>query len=312
MVVFLGVRTSSKDGQVKPVFSGTAFFVGHENWAYLVTARHVAEGFAGPFVLGHNDERGNLYIDDIDSADWHFHEDKNVDVAVMTARLTGADWAVFLSSAFASRGDTNNPRFGTGDLVYIVGLYRLFPVREKIVPIVHTGHIAMTPDEEIPIRNRVTGKRVNVCGYLVEAQTLEGLSGSPVFVRYSVPTGIHTALGQLSGYSTGAYLLGLWVGAWDAPPGETLAEQVGGNVRVPVGMGVTIPAERIIDVLNCDALRQQREKAKDEEATANAASMDSDSLPSKSEPPTTTDNPRYKEDFNSFVGVAARRKPRAD
>jgi hypothetical protein len=38
--------------------------------------------------------------------------------------------------------------------------------------------------------DRLTKTLTKMRGYLIEAQTLEGLSGSPVFVRYTNPTGI--------------------------------------------------------------------------------------------------------------------------
>jgi len=46
-----------------------------------------------------------------------------------------------------------------------------------------TGNVAVLPDpiERIPIRDRTTGEIVEAEVYLVEAQTLDGLSGSTGF-----------------------------------------------------------------------------------------------------------------------------------
>jgi hypothetical protein len=275
VVVFFGHRTMNEHGQTIPEFGGTGFFIDHEGFSYLVTARHVAMGIHAPFVVGYNNLAGEMVLDDVDYADWHYHEDPSVDVAVIPAGLNQADWKVFSSSLFVVERPGRNPLFGPGDLVYIVGLYRLFPGKAKISPVVHTGHIGMLPSDPIPMKNRVTKETVEVKGYLIEAQTLEALSGSPVFFRYTNPTDIFTPFGRVMGYAENVYLLGLWAGAWDGISGPMLTEQLGKKERrVPVGMGIVIPAMQIVEVLNSEPLRQMREQAKAEEAAENAASMD--------------------------------------
>jgi hypothetical protein len=131
----------------------------------------------------------------------------------------------------------------------------------------------MLPDEKIPMLNRITKKLMMVNGYLIEAQTLEGLSGSPVFVRYTNPTNTFTALGRVAGYTDHVFLLGLWNGAWDAPAAETLVEQIGKEARVPVGMGITTPSGQIFEILNSAALSNLRAEAKLATAAENAATM---------------------------------------
>ncbi len=275
IVVFLGHLTTNEHGEIKPIFQGTAFFITHENFTYLVTARHVAEVLAGPFMIAYNDANGNIVKDDVDAAAWCYHEDESVEVAVTPATLTNAEWRAYPSTAFVSpRPNVPNPLSGPGDLVYIVGLYRLFPGQDKILPIVHTGHIAMLPDEPIPAWNRIKKKTSMVRGYLIEAQTLEGLSGSPVFMRYTTPTEIFTAHGRVAAYTDHVFLLGLWNGAWEGKAGQILAEQVGGELRVPVGMGITIPSRYILEILNSPTLSEARAKAKLAAASENAAVMD--------------------------------------
>jgi hypothetical protein len=85
---------------------------------------------------------------------------------------------------------------------------------------------------------------------LVEAQTLEGLSGSPVFTR--------------KGEKWALFLLGIYQSAWDGRPGEVLEKDrnlSGKGFRVPVGMGTVVPAWKIIDILDYAELKEPRTKA---------------------------------------------------
>jgi Trypsin-like peptidase domain len=300
-VVFFGLKTKDKTGKIATVFGGTGFWIEHDGWSYLVTARHVAEGLGGPFVIGHNDEKGmRAEHDEMAAANWFYHPDPNVDVAVTPLHLLDSAWAVFPSTHIAK---IDNPNFGIGDLAYVVGLFKLFHGDKKITPIVHTGHIAMMPDEPLPLRNRNSGKTIEAVGYLIEAETLDGLSGAPVFIRYTNPTGMSSGMGRVMAYTEAIGLLGVWSGSWDLAPSETLAELTGRTTsKVPVGMGVAMPAERIIDILDGEELKMMREAFKQKAAEAKAASMDS-AFPTKE-----AENPAHKEDFTRLLGAAAKSK----
>src|SRR5437764_14482248 len=79
-------------------------------------------------------------------------------------------------------------RVGIGDLTYTVGLFRLLSGNKRNLPIVHSGIVSMMPsDERIPVRDwRPPHGRIFVEGYLVETGSLEGLSGSPVFMHPTI------------------------------------------------------------------------------------------------------------------------------
>jgi hypothetical protein len=141
LVVFLGARTTDIDGVIVPLFAGTGFFVSYPapshlpslRFSYLVTARHVAEALVGPFVIGINNSSGELEICDIDQAMWQYHWDHSIDVAVVEINVTEVDWQPFPFESFADHENSALfSRFGVGDLVYIVGLYRLFPGKTTI------------------------------------------------------------------------------------------------------------------------------------------------------------------------------------
>jgi hypothetical protein len=81
---------------------------------------------------------------------------------------------------------------GIGDFCYTVGLFRVLSGNKQNLPVVHFGTIARPiygPDEEpIPIkdwRDPDGKKTIQANAYLIESQSLSGLSGAPVFVRVS-------------------------------------------------------------------------------------------------------------------------------
>lgn len=249
--------------------AGTAFLLMHDRLLYLVTARHIAEQLGDdPFYLfmNHNDGgRINAHLDLLELADkgyrWFFHEDPNVDLAVLPAcfDLERFGWNFLLfSSEMAVIREQNPSVIGCGDFCYVVGLFSLHPGKGRITPVVHTGHIAMMPDEQEKIETQDwRGKgTIEVEGYLVEISNLQGLSGSPVLVR---PSRVIVGKGQKGTPLTGVvgaeqhFLLGVWQGSWE---GRSIG--LHGGPRVPVGMGIVTPAEKLIELLDSPACKSNR------------------------------------------------------
>jgi hypothetical protein len=56
------------------------------------------------------------------------------------------------------------------------------------------------------------------------------------------------------------HLIGMWQGAWDAPPDHVLGLESGTEVRVPVGMGVVIPMDDVHYALEGDELKATRDQ----------------------------------------------------
>jgi hypothetical protein len=87
-------------------------------------------------------------------------------------------------------------------------------------------------------------------------------------------------------------LLGVWQGAWDAPPDEAHAKIIGSNVRVPIGMGVVVPCSKILEILEMPDAKEDREKTMRIFEAANAASPGS-ALPVSS-PLANDKNPTHR------------------
>jgi hypothetical protein len=192
MVVFFGIATEKGIE-----YAGTGFLIADKedgiSMPFLVTCRHVAE------PLGRIDEffiRVN-HPDGVSSAEipfqgsgWAFHPDDTVDLAAMPLVFPNTHFdAIYYNLAdtgYLSSKVTN--QVACGDPISIVGLFRLHHGKKRNVPIVHSGHVAALLDvnERIPIRDRLTKLIVRAEAYLVEVQTLDGISGSPVFVHECV------------------------------------------------------------------------------------------------------------------------------
>jgi hypothetical protein len=273
MTVFFG-GPDPMTGEIK--LGGTGFLVVHKEdgygFGYLVTARHVAKKVRphGDVVIRINkkgEDAVNFTVKDIY---WAYHTDETVDVAVTPT--TGIINQNEFDVAFYDLADLVRPsaalyRVQCGDPICIVGLFHWHSGSGRNTPIVHSGNIALLPDpqEKIPIKDRIGGQPQKVEAYLVEAQTFEGLSGAPVFQREMVA--VTDLFPEHNGgppmVATGAQLLGVYAGAWEGEPSATLAtdRNWGPDKRIPAGMGVVVPGERILEIImNDPELKHYREK----------------------------------------------------
>jgi hypothetical protein len=94
--------------------------------------------------------------------------------------------------------------------------------------------------------------------------------------------------------------------SWDGEPSEALAREKKLKTRVPIGMGIVVPAYRIAETLNQPELVMARQKEYEQRANEEAATMDS--LPSsEASLPANGENPNHREDFTRLVNAAARK-----
>ncbi len=279
-VVYLGWPIAGSDDQLDPV--GTGFIVAHDLATYIVTAAHVALEFSRdgvPFGIRMNKSAdGSGKVIHIDSAKWYFHPDDKIDVAVLP--FMPPSWAkanAFPTTNVISDYKAQTKDIGPGDLAYVVGIFKLLPGLKKNNPVVHVGHVAsMAHGEDIETQDwRSTAKNpppLNINGYIIQVHTMPQSSGSPVFVRRSLlghssmsekghPAEPVERMPQLVTAMYGSvWLLGLWHGAWtdDIAKYLSIAKD---TVTLGMGMGITIPAPRIIETLNQPELKAMRKAA---------------------------------------------------
>jgi hypothetical protein len=324
-VVFFGHRDDSPGkGGIRCI--GTGFLVAYEEFGYLVTAKHLAQGLGSdPFLLRINKKDGTSENLMPDGAEWAEHPDPSVDVAAIPFNIPASSLyeATYLPHTMMLTEERSDD-IGIGDTTYTIGLFHFMSGERRNLPIVHQGAISLMPgDETIPMRGRDGVLRVR--GYLIETQGMPGLSGSPVFVRPTVavsrlsnfiPDPRYPMMAAMMAYAPrgDVRLLGLWQGSWDAPPDQVMAIQSGQSVRVPVGMGIVVPAQRIEETLQIPGLQEMRERIRKKRQEESAAPLDSIPIASpvasssKEGGPVSDDaEPNRRERFTAPLNAAVRK-----
>lgn len=207
------------------IIAGTGFFVTHKKRFFIVTAKHVIQDMGDlSCAIRLNTAQGQAEIVPIPPTIlWHCHSDRSVDVAVLpwVPDPKTFHWKCTPTERFATTPIITAAKIGVGDQVITAGLFSAFEGQSRNVPLVRIGHIAMMAGGE-----RVTSKRFGpMTVHLIEAHSMDGLSGAPVAVRNTVglirnpnrepgtPKDILWGTGEL-------FLLGLNHGQWEIPVNE--------------------------------------------------------------------------------------------
>lgn len=270
-VVFIALGTGAPQGGVVKInHIGTGFFVSipsevlpRKYHVYLVTARHVISATQGRDTwIRANTLEGSSLGYHVGAHWWYHPTDPSVDVAVIPWAPPSPPVAYkhIPVDMFLTDEHIRNLEIGVGDEVFMTGLFSHVTGSKRNLPIVRMGNIAMIPNEVVPTSVGL------IEAYLVEARSIGGLSGSPVFVRQSVVLG-----------ESRVFLLGLMRGHWDLPP-ESKNDQVdaGHDVTGAVNMGIAIvvPAKKILEVLHRPELVDIRRKYDEEQRNKKMPTLD--------------------------------------
>jgi hypothetical protein len=185
VVVFVGEK-------IGPVFHphGTAFIAispidSHPDlgWQALVTCRHVIEGIGSDTVTVRiNDEGGHAELIPLPKKNWIPHENPKIDVSVCPVLLPRDQFDILhvgMDHDLLARGDLRDEGVNAGDEVFFSGMFTRRLGDKGNIPIVRCGTIAALLQEEIETEYGFHE------AFLIEARSVSGLSGSPVYVYYS-------------------------------------------------------------------------------------------------------------------------------
>jgi len=306
-----------------PEYRGTGFIVtvpGTEqnDFAFMVTARHVAEHLQGKdfYIRVNRKNGGAIALRGLADNPWWYHptERKFVDAAITLfapERLAELDVERIPIGMFADRAVIAQYNLGVGDEVFITGLFTKVTETANNIPIVRTGTVAMMPDERIPFGDDL------IEAYLVEARSIGGLSGSPVFVRETVRIPVH---GDSSGAHAGTiimvnnkplrpvtwhgemhgvgrfYLFGSMIGHWEIPNGFTPSM----SEAVNMGIAPIVPAHKIREIILQPEVVDLMDKVNKEMRSKNQKGAKLDFAPSKKETFT-------QDDFEAVLKKASRK-----
>jgi hypothetical protein len=157
--------------------------------------------------------------------------------------------------------------------VFIAGLFTKAPGKERIVPIVRHGNIAMLPEEKVQ-----TGLGFADV-YLIEARSIGGLSGSPVFARPSILLMAERGRGKnvepVFGVG-GVRLLGVTQGHWDIRESDMNNPRFAHSPLHGVNLGIAIvtPAYKLLETLNRPELAELRSRIEDNHRQSITPKMD--------------------------------------
>lgn len=261
-VLFIGVKHGGKF-----IPKGTGFFVAKNEaefvFQHIVTARHVIEDVDGDNVwIRANKHDGGLYEEKMPKAEWRFHPEatkKNyVDVAVCPSSFPPQLFDYCMLRA----GDDDltdeviaDELIGIGDVVSFPGLYTNHYGAARNIPVLRQGIISSMRVE--PCNTLSFGF---IDGYLIEAHSIGGSSGSPVFVmipplRFVPNEGPRNTKKRF-------YLMGVLVGHWTMqnPEDAIIEEENGVTEHMNTGIGIVIPIQRVNEVLNDGDLVGLRKK----------------------------------------------------
>lgn len=309
---------NKKDAENGKKTGGTGFLVGvtserfpnyeQYNYIYGVSNLHVIK--ENP-VVRLNTLDGKTEIFEFKSNEWDcFPEESRDDIAI--SPQISIDRKVhkicYLHTSFLMTDDffAHYP-IGIGEDVFMVGRFMDHDGGIVNHPSVRFGHIAMMPTK---ITQTGTGYE---CGksYVIDLHSRKGFSGSPVFV-YRTPGG-NLEETNLTGkpFSPILFFFRLLGVHWGQFP-ETWGSQVG-PIDGLSGMTMVVPAQRILDLLMMENIRGKRkegDKELEEHFQENGFPPLLESEPTISS--SNQENQQHKEDFNSLLSEAAKKKKQDD
>lgn len=301
--VFLG-----RDDRGEFVAYGTGFISAVTKDGYmfqqLVTARHVVEDIEfDPICVRLNDPDGRLKHAYVDKDAWVFHPDESIDVAVCASIIPPERYGirhVNVEEDVPAKDIFEEYDLGIGDEVYMAGMYTRHLGSTTNTPILRIGNLAAIPKE------KVETNRGFVHAYLIEARSIAGLSGSPVYLHRApfriLPDGqikaaeggkAHVFLGMMQGHHVTSNPSDIATPDDDYTPTDMNS-----------GIGVVILAEQIMEVIMLPELEEVRKGAAKKAREASGFVADS----AGPKPSTTDENPQHKEDFNRLLGAASKGK----
>lgn len=245
---------------------------------YLVTASHCVDGREEVWVRLNLKGGGTRWLSTATSQ-WYRHPQHNdpqyTDVAVLPFSVSSdldilpfpvntetPEGVLYFKSPPITPCATDDVvrelGIGVGDDVFLPGLFVNHSGKDRNIPIVRVGNIAAMPEE--PVRTRLGV----MDAYLIEARSIGGLSGSPVFVHIGPFrwTKRRDEYDKTTGHLF--YLLGLMHGHFQVEVAKEREESGFHEEAVNMGVAIVPPVTKMLETLEHPTLVRRRQLAAQE------------------------------------------------
>jgi len=153
---------------------------------YVVTNAHVIDDGFSVVRFNLKDPSSGLertQVFPFEAASWVRHPKHDIAIRPMPPDVDSSVLNLMLWSLdqFVTREEFRDKNIGAGDDLVYIGRYMGHAGKYENLPSVRFGSISMVPNEREPVAYTANGKRREQVGYLVEARSRSGYSGSPVF-----------------------------------------------------------------------------------------------------------------------------------
>ncbi|MGC2245845.1 MAG: hypothetical protein WA609_04515 [Terriglobales bacterium] len=273
-------------------------------YLYFATAKHVAEELKDKdiHILVNKRGGGKTEVVGSDPATWYLHpSDETCDVAIVPVVANPeAEFTSIPIEHMLTAETIEELSIGIGDEVYSVGLFTEVENTSKNIPILRHGNISMMPTEQLQTELGLADV------HLIEARSIGGMSGSPVFVRPSgkIPTQTlpDGSFDAVIGVRDRTKLLGVIHGHWDVKETDINQYPVAHDRKrgVNYGIAIVVPAVKLIETLNRPDLSEIRMKNDEKLKKSGVPGMDS------AKQDDSTDS-FTKEDFETALRKASRK-----
>jgi hypothetical protein len=253
-VAFIGYKLA--DGT--PWFAGSGLFFGDDTtepkYAFIITAKHVIKELQKRGLtevwLRVNTRSGGCDWTSTDLSKWSFPEDASLDVAIYHGFPNDQTDHQILSRQLALTPTiAQKLNVGVGDEVFITGLFANYKGELRNVPIVRVGNLAAYPEEQILAK--CFGR---MGAYLIEARSIGGLSGSPVFYHsHSSHKSVFRPFAQKwfsPSEEQSFYLMGIVHGHYD---------QRDNIEKLNTGIAIVVPIGKILGFVDSERSKRSRD-----------------------------------------------------
>lgn len=274
-VVFLGYDISDGDNE-RTVFAGTGFIMNvpfedgttDSHHIYLVTAHHnyVAikkHGLESLRISINRKDGGKDVFSVPPGLDWFGHpnhESDPADVVVMPlpVDLQRHDIRTIPIGMLVNESQIQDRTIAVGNDVFVIGLFTRHFGKQRNLPIVRVGNIAMISQEKVR-----TSSYGEMDAYLIEARSIGGISGSPVFFQHSIKV-TEMTISVMPTFSLGGLIHGHYPTSEDVIDFASLDEDISKKIEekhINMGIAIVTPAAKIRETLEQPRLHQLRTAA---------------------------------------------------